>query len=162
MKLTIDSGKYRKKVLPFWFVSAVFVAIPIMIVVMNINLNQKLNMERVTAIALSLLLLVLPVSFARFFYKLKRREYVMALDNGVLINYGKPFVKPIFLPIEHVESIASWGSGDKVNQYKIIVKGGNSRGALIDQLNRKHIYITDFVVDSDEFHKLAQMIQNLL
>ncbi len=112
MKLTMDLNKYRKKVLPFWFVSAIITVMLVLNIVMNTILNAEFNLVGIVVLALVFLLLIFFVSFARFFYVLKRKEYVMALENGVLINYGKPWIKPLFLPIEHVESIAPWGDGD--------------------------------------------------
>jgi hypothetical protein len=164
MKIKLDNRKYKKLIRPLSFVIVTFSCIIAMIFVMNAIQSKGLDSEKVLAIFLGSTLLLFPLLLARFYYRLKKRhEYVMVFENGIFIDYSKPFVKPVPVRIEEIKSITHWRGNEKGNQYKIItIKDEANRSEFINQLKGNHRYITDFMVDSEELHKLFRQIHDAL
>lgn len=144
-----------------WIGTIMFGLITVLTVVMNLLINSGLNKERIFVVLGLLLIFAFFGYLTQFYHQLRKVENAIEYENGVLNDFSKLFNRAIDLNIENITSITTWSSSKGVNQYKIVTKNNNpKRKGLINQLKGNHIYLTDYVVDSQELYTLALLIES--
>ncbi|WP_341902282.1 hypothetical protein [Fluviicola taffensis] len=116
MKLKIDHRKYKKRMISFLILTAFSLHIMIIVIGVSIVESREFNLQKIVLLLFLLLFFLFFGMLARFYYRLKKqREYVIVFENGELINYSQPMVKPVSIKIEEIKSVDLWRKG-KVNQ----------------------------------------------
>lgn len=161
MKILIDKKKYRKRLLSLYFLTLSLSFSSIMFVVINIKEHNLFEWTKVGILIFLLLLLSIFVYLLSFYSRLnKRREHVIKFENGILNDYSKPFYQASFLDINNIKSISFWRETKGILQFKIVTKEENVKDkGLINQLKRKHIFITDYVVETEQLKSLVNLIE---
>ena len=161
MKIPIDKKKYRKRLISLYFLNLSLSFSSIMFVVINIKEHNPFEWIKVGILIFLLLLLSIFAYLLSFFSRLnKRREHVIEFENGILNDYSKPFYQASYLDINNIKSISFWRETKGILQFKIITKEENERDKdLKHQINRKHIYITDYIVETEQLKSLVNLIE---
>jgi len=161
MKTALDRDKYKRRMITLWAVMIMLGLAAIFVVIMNLLINNGLSYERIFVVIGLLLLFSFFAYLTKFYYLLRKLENVIVYENGLLNDFSKPFNKAVDLKIENVISISFWSSNRGINQYKIVTKNHNpQQKGLMNQLKGNHIYLTDYIVDSQELNKLALLIES--
>lgn len=139
------------------FLTAVFLSLSVLIPLVNKDLQVK-------GILLTVFLGILALIFAyitKFYFSVRNLESAFTYENGELNDYSKPFNRARGIKKEDIKSITQWSENRGINQYILIKKnfglGGN---ALMHQLKGNHIYLSDYIVDSEALKKLIQLIES--
>lgn len=161
MKILIDKKKYRKRFLSLYFLTLSLSFSSIMFVVINLKEHNSFEWTKVGILIFLLLLLSLFAYLLSFYSRLnKRREHVIELENGILNDYTKPFNYVSSLKINNIKSISFWRETKGIIQYKIVTKEENVKdNGLINQLNRKHFYISDYIVETEQLKSMVNLIE---
>jgi hypothetical protein len=161
MKIPIDKKKYRKRLLSLYFLTLSLSFSSIMFVIINMKEHKPFEWTKVGILIFLLLLLSLFAYLLSFYSRLsKRREHVIELENGILNDYSKPFHYASSLDINNIKSISFWRETKGILQFKIVTKEENVKDkGLINQLNRKHFYITDYIVETEQLKSLVNLIE---
>jgi len=99
-------------------------------------------------VALSITGLMFSLFLKHFISLRKHKDCAVSFENGVLNDYTKQFNKVRNLKIKDIDSVSRWKKKKKVNQYRVKTKGENA----------KNYFLTDYVIDSNELLKLAELI----
>ena len=133
-----------------------------MFILMNILETARFDWKKVSVAIFLFLMLSLFTYLWRFYARLKRtREFVIEFENGVLNDYSKPFNRATSLNISSIKTITFWRETKGITQFKIVTKKENERQkGLMNQLKGNHIYISDYIVDSEGLFSLVESLQN--
>lgn len=161
MRITLDKNKYRKRMIPLWFGTITFGLATILVVVMNLLINKGLNAERISVVFGLMLLFTIFAYLTKFYYSIRKIKHAVVYENGVLNDFSKRFNKVVDLHIENIKSISIWSSNRGITQYKIVTKKHNPKlNGLMNQLKGNYMYLTDYIVDSEEFKKLVVLLDS--
>lgn len=161
MEVYFLKNKYRKRLLSLYFLTLSLSFSSIMFVVINIKEHNSFEWTKVGLLIFLLLLLSLFAYLLPFYSRLnKRREHVIELENGILNDYSKPFYQASSLDINNIILISFWRETRGILQFKIVAKEENLKDkGLINQFKRKHIYITDYIVETKQLKSLVNLIE---
>lgn len=162
MKIRLDKKKYRKRIISLIFLSSSFSLAFIMMILMNILEHNMFDWKKLGITIFLLLMLSIFTYLSRFYYRLKRtREFVMEFENGFLNDYSKPFNRTLFLSIDSIKTITFWRETQGIIQFKIVTQKDNKKlGGLINQMKGNHLYISDYIVDTEELLSMVKLIEN--
>lgn len=161
MKITIDKLKYRKRMISLLGLTILFALVSILILLINLFEKGKLTTESTLAVLGLLLLSAFFTFLTKHFYQLRKLENLIVYENGVLNDYSKRFNRAVNLKIQDIQSISLWSENKGVTQYKIVTKNHDSkRKGLFNQLKGNDVYLTDYVIDSNDLYELAKLIES--
>ncbi|MEN9999175.1 MAG: hypothetical protein RI922_2165 [Bacteroidota bacterium] len=159
MTITIDKRKYRKRLTSFTVLTIGTGLLAVLVPIMNLIENGTMANESIIVVIGLLLFSVLFGSMIRHLLRLKKIENLIVYENGVLNDYSKLFNKAVDLKIEDIASIGLWSESKGVIQFKIVTKRhDHERNSLLNQLKGNDIYLSDYLVDSNELNELAKLI----
>lgn len=131
----------------------------VLVPIMNLIENGTMANESIIVVIGLLLFSVLFGSMTRHLLRLKKIENLIVFENGVLNDYSKLFNKAVDLKIEDIVSIGLWSENRGVIQFKIVTKNhDHKRNSLYNQHKGNDIYLSDYLVDSNELNDLAKLI----
>jgi hypothetical protein len=159
MTITIDKRKYRKRMISFMSLTILTGALAFMVLFVNLLESGTMTIERIGVVIGLLLFSVLFGTMTRHLLRLKKIKNLIVFENGVLNDYSKLFNKAVDLKIEDIASIGLWSESKGVIQFKIVTKRhDHKRNSLLNQLKGNDIYLSDYLVDSNELNELAKLI----
>lgn len=163
MRIQLDRKKYKRRVISLLLLTIAFATGTILIPVMGFSANEELSVKGIVFTIIFGLFTFLFAYTTLFYFSIRNLENAFVYENGELSDYSKPFNKARGVKRDDIKSITLWSDNRKINQYILIKKnftlGGN---AIVHQLKGNHIYLSDYVVDSEELRKLVQLIESEL
>ncbi|MNJ91845.1 hypothetical protein D3C87_95000 [compost metagenome] len=161
MKISLDRNKYKKRMHSFWILTCIFGLVAILVLVMNLAINKGVNAERILVILFFGMMSLFFGYLTKFYFSLKKLESVITYEQGILNDFSKPFNKALSLKKEDIQSVRIWSENKGVSQYKLIRRTQEeNRNGLVNQLKGNHVFITDYVVDSDELRQLIKLVES--
>jgi len=161
MKIKVDKLKYIKRIFSLFSLTILFGVCSFLVLVINLTEPGKLTTERILVVIGLVILSAFFAFLAKHFYQLRKIENVIVYENGILNDYTKRFNKAVNLKIQNIQSISLWSKYKGVTQYKIVTTNHDSmRKGLYNQLKGNDIYLTDYVVDSNDLSILAKLIES--
>lgn len=153
--------KYRKRIISLVSLTILFGVCSVLVLVMNLIEHGKLTMERILVVTGLVILSTFFAFLTKHIYQLSKMENVIVYENGILNDYTKRFNKAVNLKIQDIQSIKLWSQNKGVTQYKIVTVNHDSmKKGLYNQLKGNDIYLTDYVVDSNDLSILVKLIES--